>query len=386
MNPSIQWPNTSIRFLRSLSAFSLLWITLQLIVTAEDRAVEYHVQTIAGNGKDIPVPSNGLATSTAISQPFGLCLGPDGALYVCEVGSHVVRRVDLQSGLITTVAGSGRKGYAGDGGAAVQAELNEPYEVRFDSHGNMLFVEMQNHLVRKVDGASGLITTVAGTGTPGFSGDGGPATKAQLNQPHSIVLDNKDRLYICDIRNHRIRVVDPETGILTTLAGTGQQQPTPDHAQLEGTPLNGPRALDFDGKGSMFLALREGNAIYRIDLKQQSLQHLAGTGKSGYSGDGGPAKIAQLAGPKGVALSKSGDLYFADTESHTVRVLRTKSATVETVVGDGIQGDGPDGDPKRCRLNRPHGVFVSADDWLYIGDSSNHRVRRLRLNPAHSER
>lgn len=386
MFPSIQWPNTSIRFLRSLSAFSLLWITMQVIVTAEDRAVEYHVQTIAGNGKDIPVPSNGLATRTAMSQPFGLCIGPDGDLYVCEVGSHVVRRVDLLSGLMTTVAGSGRKGYAGDGGAAIEAELNEPYEVRFDSHGNMLFVEMQNHLVRKVDAATGIITTIAGTGTPGFSGDGGLATKAQLNQPHSIVLDNEDRLYICDIRNHRIRVVDPETGILTTLAGTGQQQPTPDHAPLQGTPLNGPRALDFDGKGSMFLALREGNALYRIDLKQQSLQHLAGTGKSGYSGDGGPATIAQLAGPKGVALSKSADLYFADTESHTVRVIRTKSATVETVVGDGVQGDGPDGDPKHCRLNRPHGVFVSADDWLYIGDSSNHRVRRLRLDPAHAER
>ena len=142
-----------------------------------------------------------------------------------------------------------------------------------------------------------------------------------------------------------------------------------------------PRTLDFDRGHSLYLALREGNAIYSINLQKRTLQHLAGTGKSGYSGDGGPAKMALLAGPKGVSLSKTGDLFFADTESHTIRVLRKSAGIVETVIGDGTQGDGPDGDPKRCRLNRPHGVFVSADDWLYIGDSSNHRVRRLKLMP-----
>jgi len=346
---------------------------------AYDRATINYVTTIAGNGKEITVPSNGPATSTGLSQPFGICTGPDGALYVCEVGAHVVRRIDLQSEMMTTVAGCGRKGYAGDGGPATAAELNEPYEVRFDSHGNMLFVEMQNHLVRKVDAKSGIISTLAGNGTAGFSGDGGPATAAQLNQPHSIVLDNDDRVYICDIRNHRIRVFDPATGLITTFAGTGAGLATPDNAVLEGTPLNGPRALDFDGDHSLYLALREGNAIFRIDLQERTLQHLAGTGKSGYSGDGGPAKQAQLSGPKGVSLSKTGDLYFADTESHTIRVLRKSSGIVETVVGDGKQGDGPDGDPKKCRLNRPHGVFISADNILYIGDSSNHRVRRLKF-------
>jgi len=362
-----------------LTTFSLVWMMVLSAARAYDRATINYVTTIAGNGKEITVPSNGPATSTGLSQPFGICTGPDGALYVCEVGAHVVRRIDLQSEMMTTVAGCGRKGYAGDGGPATAAELNEPYEVRFDSHGNMLFVEMQNHLVRKVDAKSGIISTLAGNGTAGFSGDGGPATAAQLNQPHSIVLDNDDRVYICDIRNHRIRVFDPATGLITTFAGTGAGLATPDNAVLEGTPLNGPRALDFDGDHSLYLALREGNAIFRIDLQERTLQHLAGTGKSGYSGDGGPAKQAQLSGPKGVSLSKTGDLYFADTESHTIRVLRKSSGIVETVVGDGKQGDGPDGDPKKCRLNRPHGVFISADNILYIGDSSNHRVRRLKF-------
>lgn len=349
-------------------------------IQADDNPAVGQVVTIAGNGKDITVAANGRAINTAVSQPFGICLGPDGALYICEVGSHVVRRVDLQSGMMTTVAGCGRKGYSGDGGAATDAQLNEPYEVRFDSHGNMIFVEMQNHVVRKVDAKTGVISTIVGNGKAGFSGDDGPATAAQLSQPHSIALDNDDCLYICDIKNHRIRSVDPVSGIITTFAGTGERSTTPDGAALAGTPLNGPRALDFDGQHSLYLALREGNAIFRIDLEHRTLHHLAGTGKSGYAGDGGPAKLAQLAGPKGVCLSKTGDLYFADTESHTIRVLRKSSGIVETVVGDGTPGDGPDGAPKQCHLNRPHGVFVSADNWLYIGDSSNHRVRRFKID------
>lgn len=358
---------------------ALMPVTVSAVTADESKTRPGHVVTVAGNGKDIPVSPDGPAIKTPSSQPFGISLGPDGALYVCEVGSHRVRRIDLASGLATTVAGTGQKGYSGDGGPATKSQLNEPYEVRFDSVGNMLFVEMQNHLVRKVDRSTGIISTIAGTGVAGFSGDDGPAVKAQLNQPHSIALDHDDRVFICDIKNHRIRMVDPATGLISTFAGTGGTSRTPDGASFDGTSLNGPRALDFDGKGSLFLALREGNAIYRMNLKSRTYHHLAGTGKSGYSGDGSLATNAQLAGPKGVSLSAAGDLYFADTESHTVRVLRAATGIVETVVGNGTEGDGPDGDPLHCRLNRPHGVFVSADGWLYVGDSSNHRVRRMKL-------
>jgi streptogramin lyase len=350
-------------------------------VLAVDRKPEGgDVTTVAGNGKDVPGSADGKALNISSAQPFGISYGPDGALYVCEVGSHLVRRINLSTGEAKTVAGTGKKGYSGDGGPATQAQLNEPYEVRFDKQGNMLFVEMQNHLVRKVDHKTGIISTIAGTGVAGFSGDGGPASQAQMNQPHSIALDDKNRLFICDIKNHRIRMVDPQTGIISTFAGTGEKTKTPDGASFDGTPLNGPRALDFDGKQSLYLALREGNAIFRMDLTSRTYHHLAGTGKSGYSGDGGPGKEAQLAGPKGVSLSKAGDLYFADTESHTVRVLRAKSGIVETVIGDGKPGDGPDGDARKCRLNRPHGVYVSSDGWLYVGDSNNHRVRRIKLS------
>lgn len=336
------------------------------------------VVTLGGTGEDAYRGDGGPAARAAMGQPFGLVVGPDGALYVCEVSNHIVRRIDLNSGRISTVAGTGRKaGYAGDGGPATAALLNEPYEVRFDRSGNMFFVEMKNHLVRRVDARSDTISTVAGTGRAGFSGDGGPATQAKLSSPHSIALDDAGNLYICDIGNHRIRRVDLQSGTISTFAGTGEKKPTPDAAPLAGTPLNGPRTLDYDGHGNLFLALREGNAVYRIDLKTKTLHHLAGTGKQGYAGDGGEARKALLSGPKGIAVGPDGDVYLADTESHTIRVIRAKSGMIETLVGDGQKGDGPDGEPRRCRLNRPHGVFVDSQGNVYIGDSSNNRVRKL---------
>ncbi len=335
------------------------------------------VVTVAGNGTKGFERGEHVATQTSIGEPYGIAKGPDGQLYICEIAAHVVRKLDEKTGKLTLVAGNGTKGYSGDGGLATEAQLNEPYEVRFDQAGNIFFVEMKNHIVRRVDRQTGKISTVAGTGQPGFSGDGGPATQAKLSSPHSIALDNQDRLYICDILNHRVRVVDLKTGVINTFAGTGDKKPTPDGAKLAGTPLNGPRALDFDGQGSLYLALREGNAVYRIDLKTETLQHLAGTGKSGYMGDGGPAKAATLAGPKGIALGPTGDVYLADTESHTIRVIRQKTGVIETLVGDGKKGDGPDGSPKSCRTARPHGVYCDREGNVYIGDSENHRVRRI---------
>lgn len=337
------------------------------------------VQTIAGTGQRTHAGDLGPGLQAGIGGPFGVVIGPDGALYICATENHTVRRLDLETGLITTVAGTGQKGYTGDGGLATQAQCFEPYEARFDAQGDLYFVEMRNHIVRRVARDTGRISTVAGTGRAGFSGDGGPALQAQLNVPHAIAFDAADRLYICDIGNHRLRRIDPQTGVIKTLSGTGEKRPTPPGAKLAGTPLNGPRTLEIDPqRGQFYLALREGNAIFRIDLEQQSLEHLAGTGKSGYRGDHGPAALATLAGPKGLALAPNGDLYLADTESHTIRVIRAATGIIETAVGDGVAGDGPDGEPRKCRLNRPHGVFVSAAGLVYIGDSSNHKVRVLR--------
>jgi streptogramin lyase len=356
--------------MKLLMVLGALW-AMQATVTAAE------VSTIAGTGTKAFVAGEQVAATTPVGEPYGLAKAPDGSLYICEIGTHVVRRLDEKTGKLTLVAGNGTPGYSGDGGPATAAQLKEPYEVRFDADGNVFFVEMKNHIVRRVDRKTGVISTVAGTGKEGFSGDGGKATEAQLRQPHSIAFDHKGRLHICDIGNHRVRVVDLTSGVIQTLIGTGERKATVDGAPFYGTPLNGPRALDSDGRGNLFLALREGNAVYRLDLEKQTVHHIAGTGKQGYAGHGGPAKDALLSGPKGVSLSPNGDIYIADCESHTIRVIRKSSGIIETVIGDGKRGNGPDGDPLKCQMARPHGVFVDAAGTVYVGDSENHRVRRL---------
>ncbi len=334
------------------------------------------IETIAGTGKREVSGEGGPGKEAGLNDPFGLEIGPDGALYWAEYGGHVIRRLDLERDTISVYAGTPETaGYVD--GPALKAKFNLPHEIRFDAAGNLYLSDMQTHTIRRIDWQTKEVSTVAGTGKAGFSGDGGPATKAMLDSPHSVLLDGDRRLLICDIKNHRIRGVDLATGVISTVAGTGERKPTPDGAKVVGTPLNGPRTLAIDAAGNIIVVLREGNAVYRWNRSSNTLEHLAGNGKGGYSGDGGDAKQAQLSGPKGVALSPDGDIFLADTESHTIRVIRMKSGIIETVVGDGKKGQGGDGDPKKCRLDRPHGVFFDAAGRLYIGDSSNNKVRRV---------
>ena len=296
---------------------------------------------------------------------------------MCDTDNQRVRKI-APDGIVITVAGNGTRGYSGDGGPATQAALNEPYEVRFDPAGHLFFVERLNHLVRRVDAKTGVISTVAGTGKPGFGGDAGPATAAQFHEPHSIGFDRAGDLYICDIKNHRVRRVDMKTGIISTFAGTGEKGSTPDGAPIAGTPLHGPRALDFDRAGHLWLALREGNAVFRLDLATGRIAHIAGTGRQGSTGNGGPARDATLSGPKGLSIAPDGNVWLADTESHSIRMIDMKRGTLELIAGTGAKGDGPDGDPIQCKMARPHGVFVDADGTVFIGDSEAHRVRVIR--------
>ena len=344
------------------------------VVTAKGKM---KIETFAGTGQAGFSGDGRLAQEAQLDNPFGITRGTDGSLYICDTMNHAIRRVD-RSGVITTVAGTGKKGYSGDEGAALGAMLNEPYEVRFDKQGNLFFVERLNHVVRRVDAKTRLISTIAGTGKAGFSGDGGPARQAMLNQPHSIQFDQRGDLYICDILNHRIRKVDLKTGQISTFAGTGEKKPTPDGAKIEGTPLNGPRAIDFDRAGQMWLALREGNAVYRLDLRAGTIHHMAGTGQTGFTGNGGPAKLATLSGPKGLSIAPNGNVYLADTESHSLRMIDVRTMTIELIAGTGQKGDGADGDPLLCKMARPHGVFVDRDGSIFVGDSETHRVRVIR--------
>lgn len=335
------------------------------------------IQTVAGTGQPSNNGNAGVATQINVGDPFGVEIGPDDALYITEVRNHRVLRLDRKTGQLTTVAGTGVKGYRGDGGLATEAELNEPYEVRFDHDGNMYFVEMQNHLIRRIDAKTGKIETIAGTGKQGFSGDGGPATQAMFSRPHSIALDHRGGLYVADIGNHRIRRIDLKAGTVDTFVGNGKKH-LPQAGKVDSaSPMIGPRALFIQGD-TMWVALREGHSLWRLDLSSQTLTHVAGTGKGGFSGDGGDPLKATFNGPKGVAVDPDGNVVVVDTENQTIRKVDLKNNVITTIAGQGPKHRGAAGDggsATAAELNRPHGICVDAEGVVYIGDTINHRVR-----------
>lgn len=341
-------------------------------------AADWTMTTFAGTGVQGYNGEGVSALAAQLNNPYGVLRGPDGAIWFCESTGHRVRRI-APDGSITTVAGTGERGYAGDGGRATEARLNLPHEIRFDAEGNLFIGDMANHAIRRVDKVTGIITTVAGRGgRRGYAGDGGPAKEALLSSPHSLQFAPDGQLYICDTANHVIRRMDPNTGVISTFAGSGQPGPTPDGAPIAGTPLNSPRSMDFDREGNLWLATREGNQVFRFDLQRGTIHHVAGTGEAGFTGNGGPAREATLSGPKGIALDAQGNIWLADTESHTVRVIDAQSGRLEWVAGTGAKGDGPDGEARSSAMNRLHGIFVDASGDVYVGDSEAHRIRVLR--------
>jgi sugar lactone lactonase YvrE len=340
-----------------------------LLLSAASMRSESSVHTVFGTG--IAGHSDRETTT-----PFGFAVGPDGALYFCEMDGQRVRRLDRATKRVTTIAGTGERGYSGDGGPALAAALNMPHELQFDAAGDLYIADRDSHTIRRIDMKTGIISTAAGTGVAGFSGDGGRARAAQLRGPHCLIADG-DTLLICDVGNHRIRRLHLRTGLLDTYAGTGEAKPTPEGAPAASTPLNGPRALARAPNGDLYLALREGNAVYRIDGRSQTLHRVAGTGEQGFTGDGGPALDATVSGPKGLAYAPEGALYIADTENHAIRRVDLTSGKITTVLGTGQPGDGPEPDSRRCRLSRPHGLLVTPDGLL-VADSGAHRIRLLR--------
>ncbi len=306
-------------------------------------------------------------TVTEVGQPFGVEIGPDAALYITGIERHRVMRFDFGVGRLETVADQG---------------LNEPYEVRFDAGGNLFFVEMRGQVIRRVDAVTGKTTLIAGTpGVRGFGGDGGPAVEAQLSNPHSIAIDSaKGHLYVADIGNHRIRMVDLATGLIETVAGNGEAAMPADGQSATGKPMIEPRALYVEDR-NLWIALRRGHSVWRMDLDTRKLEHIAGTGEKGYGGDGGPARKATMNGPKGIAAGPDGLIYVVDTENQVIRVIDHATGRIDTLAGMGPEHRGYSGAPGpagRAKFDRPHGIAVARDGAVYIGDTNNNRVRVIR--------
>jgi streptogramin lyase len=358
-------------------AWTIVWASATVGWSGENLGAET-IHTIAGTGKQADGGAGGPALATDLFQPFDLELGPDGGLYFCEFGGHRIRRLDLTTHRITNVAGTGKAGYAGDGGPATQAMLDQPHELRFDRDGNMYVTDMRNHAIRKIAAKTGVITTFAGNGQRGFSGDGGAAHEAQLNQPHSVCLDQDGRLYIADTGNHRVRRIELSSGKIETIAGTGERRLPREGGLAIREPVFGPRAVCV-ANGELWIALREGHSVWRLDLQSGKLHHVAGNGKPGYQVDRGPAKEALVNSPKGIDLGPDGRIYLVDNSNHCLRTIDPKAYTIETIAGQGgKKGFGGDGGPAaKSLLNNPHGVGFGANGEIYIGDSDNQRVRAI---------
>ena len=335
------------------------------------------IQTIAGTGDAGYSGDGGPATAATLREPFMCDFDPAGNLVFSEARNHCVRRIDAQTGVITTLVGDGEAGYSGDGGPAAQARLNEPYSLTVDSNGDIYIVDRLNAAVRKVDASTGNISTVAGIGEPGYGGDGGPGPLAQLREPNDCFLDGRGGLLIADIQDQRIRRLDLNTGIINTFAGNGEKVRVGDGLPATQASILGARAVCMDGSGNTYIAEREGNGVRKVDAGG-AMSTLAGTGERGYTGDGGPASAATWGAPKAIRCDAAGDVIVVDTENHAIRRINA-AGIVTTIAGGHLGGDGDGGPAVAAGLERPHGCGIGPDGTLYIADSNNHRVRAVGL-------
>jgi DNA-binding beta-propeller fold protein YncE len=336
------------------------------------------ITTAVGSGEPGFAGDGGPAVGARLNGPFDVGFDPEGNLYFSDTSNHRIRRVDGRTSVITTIAGNGRAGYSGDGGPALAASLNEPYGIAVDRSGNVYVADRHNHCVRRIDGGSGAITTFAGAGAAGYSGDGGPAARADMVEPNGLGLDPAEqRLFIADVAGHRVRVVDLGTGAIATFAGTGEAAHTGDEGPAAAAGIFGARAVKIADDGTIYILERQGSTLREVDPKTGIIQTVAGTGARGYSGDGGPARLAVFDAPKEFALDPGGDILIVDTENHAIRRIYAASGIVETIAG-GRKGAAGDGGPAAgAGLGRPHGAVVGPDGAIYIGDTENYRIRKL---------
>jgi sugar lactone lactonase YvrE len=334
------------------------------------------ITTVAGNGTRGYSGDGGLATNAALLGPNGMGIDYRGNLFIADTGNNRVRKVDT-NGIITTVAGIATNGYSGDGGPATNAALNSPTAVAVDSMGDIYIADENNNRIREV-GANGIITTVVGNGTASFSGDGGAAASATLNGPLDVILDVSGNLFIADTLNSRVREV-MANGIINTVAGNGVGTITTSGSLATNTSVYRPTKLAIDSLGNIWVSLPSVERVFKVGING-IITLVAGNGTPGYSGDGGSALFAELSLPEGLALSASGALFISDVANSVVRQLGT-NGIISTVVGVNTPGYAGDGDPATAApLLRPCAVAVDNAGDLLIADTANNAVRLVGTN------
>jgi DNA-binding beta-propeller fold protein YncE len=344
---------------------------LLLLITLPVRADQLILVAGGGTGED-KIP----ATQARLVQPFGIDFDQAGNAYLVELKGERVLRID-RKGILNVIGGTGSTGSTGDDGPARQATFNGMHSLAVTPDGTVYLADTWNQRIRTIDPKTGTITAFAGTGKKGYAGDGGPALAAQFGGVYCVAFNSDlSKLYVTDLDNRRIRVIDMKTRVVSLVAGNGARGAPPDGADAVGAPLVDPRAAAVDRQGNVYILERAGHALRVVDA-QGKIRTVAGTGKPGNTGDGGDARQATLNGPKHLCIDAAGDVIIADTANHVIRKYTPKDGKIVRIAGTGTMGDsGQGGSPLQVPFNEPHGVTIGRDGALYIVDSFNHRVFR----------
>jgi len=360
-----------------LTTKRLSHVLMALLVCTAPVGAAATITLVAGGGDGA---DGSPATQGKLVWPFAVDFDKSGNMYIAEMkGGERIRKVDAK-GILTTIAGTGKPGLSGDGADATKAALNGPHHLVVGPDDSSLYVaDTFNHCVRKIDLKTGIISMFAGTGVKGFGGDGGPADKAQLNESYCLANDAAfEHLYIVDLKNSRVRAVNMKTGIISTVAGSGQKGTPADGSDAKTNPLNDPRAICVDSKGNLYILERGGNCL-RVVGTDGKIRTVAGTGKPGNGeGDGGLALTATFRGPKHVCVDREDNVLIADSDNHLVRKYIPKEDKIVRVAGTGKAGTRGLGDaPEKAELNQPHGVYVDKSGAIFISDSTNNRIVKI---------
>lgn len=334
--------------------------------------------TVAGTG-NLGFNGDGvLATRAHLWFAAAVAVDVEGNVFVADSFNNRIRRVDARTGVITTVAGMGYQGFSGDGGLATEAKLNSPAGIALDLQGNMLIADTFNHRIRIVDHRTGIISTLVGSGIQGSAGDDGLAIRAQLSEPTGISVDQAGNLLIADTANHQVRRVERAAGLISTLAGTGTPGFSGDGGLGTAAQLNGPTAVAADGDGRVLIADTFNNRVRRLDMRTGTITTVAGTGTEGFGGDGALASEAELTEPSGVAVDAKRNILVADTSNNRIRRIDRLSGIITTVVGVGTRGSSENGTRAlSAELNNPVGLTQDALGNIVVADAGNHRVLRV---------
>jgi sugar lactone lactonase YvrE len=334
------------------------------------------LSTVAGNGT-AGYNGDGAALGVELNYPDGVAVDAAGNVYIADQNNYRIRKVAAGTGLLSTVAGNGQAGFSGEAGPATSARIYTPRGLAVDTAGNFYFADYNNNRIRKVTVATGIITTVAGNGLSGYGGDGGLGTAAQLNNATAVAVDAAGNLYIADFQNHRVRKVTASTGVITTLAGTGVAGVGGDGGLATLAQLYYPQGVAVDGAGNVYIADTYNHRIRKVAAATGVISTLAGTGTAGFLGEAGPATAARLYYPTGVASDVAGNVYIADYYNHRIRKVSAATGIITTVVGSGDAAYGGDGGVASAgQIYYPYSVAVDGSGNVYVADEYNHRVRK----------